>query len=55
MSEQEVLIHTKSHGQSQGLASYLVEQTLKKRNYNIDNTSVIVVDLKKLLCMSREG
>jgi len=48
MSEQEVLNHVKMHQDSQGLSLHLVEEVLKKRNYNIDNISVIVIDIKKL-------
>jgi hypothetical protein len=48
MDEEETLQQVKRFGTSQGLSKYLVDEVIKRRNYNIDNITLIVIDIKKL-------
>jgi len=52
VNEQEVAGMIKSFGQTRGLSKFLVEEVLKRKHYNIDNITLIVIDLKKYLEMN---
>jgi len=49
ISEEETVKLINTHKKSQGLSKVLVGEALKKRPYNIDNISMIVIDVQKLL------
>lgn len=55
MREEEVLELIKRHGSSEGLAKMLISEAEKKRDYNIDNMTVIVIDVRKWLEHRNEG
>ncbi len=55
MSEEEVLRCIKMHGSREGLAKLLIAEAEKKRDYNIDNMTVIVIDVRKFLKHNNDG
>jgi hypothetical protein len=55
MTEDEVLNLIKMHGSREGLAKMLIGEAEKKRDYNIDNMTVIVIDVRKFLEHNNES
>jgi len=49
VDEKELISLVRGFGQTKGLSSYLVEEVLKRKHYNIDNITLIVIDLKRYL------
>lgn len=47
LSEREVADLIKSFKSTKGLSRFLVDQALQKRNYNIDNITLIVISLQE--------
>jgi len=48
-NEEETVKLVNSHNGSKGLSEFLVNEALKKKHHGIDNISLIVVDVQKLL------
>lgn len=49
INEKQLLELVKNYGNSKGLSKFLVEEAMKKKEYSIDNITLIVVDIKKYL------
>lgn len=49
MDSKEVYELVRINGQGPGLSKLLVEEAMKKRKYNLDNISLIVINIQKLL------
>jgi len=48
MNEEETLKYTRRYGRGEGLSKYLIEEATSRKNFNVDNITLIVIDLKKL-------
>jgi protein phosphatase 1L len=48
MDEEETLKYIRRYGRSEGLCKYLIEEASSRKNVNVDNITLIVIDLKKL-------
>ncbi len=47
VDEKELINLVRAFGQTNGLSSHLIEEVLKRKHYNIDNITMIVIDLKR--------
>jgi len=52
VTEEESAKLVNSYKKSEGLSKFLVEEAMKKKHYNVDNISLIAIDVQKLLKIS---